>query len=78
MAGREYLFSRMMLPLRDQILVVPSGDWAAVTLRAMVQEFAGVKGSLVKASCLALQVFFWIFMGLGGLCAHFVLGLSGH
>ena len=60
----EEAFSRMMLPLRARISVVPLGYWVAVTLRAMVQEFAGVKGSLVNASCLALQVLFWIFMAV--------------
>ena len=50
----------MMLPLRAQIFVVPSGDWTAETLRAMVQELAGVNGSLVNAISGAVHIFFWI------------------
>ena len=54
-AGRDTLPSSSICALRPLILVTPLSSMTATTLRAMLQEAAGVKGSLVKAISSAVQ-----------------------
>ena len=55
MAGRETLPSSRIWVLRLLMRVTPRSSITATTLRARVQEPAGVKGSLVKAIASAVQ-----------------------
>ena len=54
-AGKETLPSSRIWLLRLLMRVTPRPSITATTLRARLQEAAGVKGSLVKAICSAVQ-----------------------